>query len=279
MYGPSEWPSPAKINFFLHITGRRKDGYHNLQTAFQFLDLADTLIFERLNGEEIERAYDLPDISKQSDLIVRAAHLLQSTYAVRQGVRIQLHKNIPIGGGLGGASSNAATTLIALNNIWELHLSRAQLSGLAAGLGADVPIFVHAHAAWAEGIGEQLTTIELPQRWYLVVNPCVQVSTAELFTDPQLTRDHPQIKICAPEPGQLGNVFEPLVRRHFPPIDAAFRWLEQYAKPFLTGTGACVVAAFDQRAQAQALADRCPQQFEPHVARGYNQSQLAQYMD
>ena len=210
---------------------------------------------------------------------VRAAGLLQSMYTVKQGVRITLHKKIPIGGGLGGASSNAATTLVALNKIWQLNLSCAQLRALAVGLGADVPVFIHAHAAWAEGIGEQLTTIELPQYWYLVVNPFVQVSTAKLFADPQLTRDHPQIKICAPEPGQLGNAFEPLVRKRFPPVDAAFRWLEQHSKPFLTGTGACVVAAFDQRAQAQALADQCPQQFEPHVARGYNQSQLAQYMD
>jgi 4-diphosphocytidyl-2-C-methyl-D-erythritol kinase len=276
---PAWWPSPAKINLFLHVTDRRADGYHDLQTVFQFIDLNDLLQFQILDEARIECAYTIEGIAPEHDLVRCAASLLQAQCASAVGVQIKLIKHIPIGGGLGGASSNAATTLVALNRLWKTGLSRLELMQLGAGLGADVPVFIHGQAAWAEGIGDQLTSITLPEYWYLIIAPGVKICTQELFADPQLTRDHPRLKICAPEPGLLGNDFEPLVRARYPGIDAVFQWLEQYAQPFLTGTGSSVVAAFDSRPEAQSLADRCPQEFRPYVARGYNRSVLMQHID
>lgn len=274
----SLWPAPAKLNLFLHITGRRADGYHDLQTVFQFLDYADELRFTPRKDGLITAVPTLPDVVPAANLIVRAAHLLQATAKINRGVDIELTKRIPMGGGLGGGSSNAATTLVALNRLWELHYSVGQLARLGLSLGADVPVFIQGHAAWAEGIGEQLTSVSLKEPWYLVIVPPCRVSTQAIFAAADLTRNSKPITIADFLAGLCGNDCEALVARRYPEVADALRWLGQYAKARMTGTGGCVFAAFDDEADAQSILRRFAEErsapWQGFVAKGMNQSSL-----
>ncbi|HFD92757.1 MAG TPA: 4-(cytidine 5'-diphospho)-2-C-methyl-D-erythritol kinase [Gammaproteobacteria bacterium] len=268
------WPAPAKLNLFLHITGRRADGYHLLQTVFQFIDQCDRLSFEIRGDGVIRRVTDLAGVRSEDDLTVRAATLLRERAGCSLGADIHIEKNLPMGGGLGGGSSDAATTLHALNTLWGLDLPHNELLALALQLGADVPVFVAGHAAWAEGVGEVLTPIELAEPWYVVIVPPCQVNTAEIFQAPELTRDCQEITIGSFLSGQGGNVFEALVRSRHPQVDEALNWLERYASARMSGTGACVFAAFDCAAEARKVFGRRPRGWRGFVARGLNRSPL-----
>jgi 4-diphosphocytidyl-2-C-methyl-D-erythritol kinase len=274
----SVWLAPAKLNLFLHITGVRPDGYHDLQTVFQFLDICDELQFQIREDGQICRVNDIPGVPESEDLVVRAAQLLKSEAGCALGAEIQVQKNLPMGGGLGGGSSDAATTLVALNQLWELGLDEDSLAALGLKLGADVPVFVRGWSAWAEGVGEQLEPVTLPEPWFVVLVPKVNVSTADLFGDPQLTRDSAPIKIRGSFEGYdanaLGNVFEPVVRKRYREIDEAITWLSEFSSARLTGTGACVFAAFDEESQAQEVAAKAGERWGVIVAKGCNQSPL-----
>ena len=272
----TRWPAPAKLNLFLHIVGRRADGYHLLQTVFQILDVGDSLTFEPLPDRTITRDYDIPGVPYEKDIIIRAAKLLQHTCGTSQGARIGLEKRLPIGGGLGGGSSTAATTLVALNQLWDCHLTLDELAHLGLQLGADVPVFVRGQSAWAEGVGEQLTPVSLPPAWYVVLAPRVSVSTAEVFSDPQLRRDCPAITIRAFLAGQaqLSNVCEPRVRGRYPEVAAALDALSVFSPARLTGTGACVFAAFATEEAAQQAWEQLRNHWSGFVARGVNTSPL-----
>jgi 4-diphosphocytidyl-2-C-methyl-D-erythritol kinase len=264
------WPAPAKLNLFLHVIGRRADGYHLLQTVFQFLDYGDELAFEVTDDGAVTRAVQLAGVGEDADLTVRAARLLQAAAGVRRGARIHLTKRLPMGGGLGGGSSDAATTLIALNELWETRLPREDLAHLGLTLGADVPVFVRGQAAWGEGVGEQLTPIELPQPWYLVLVPPVQVSTAEVFADPKLTRDTPAITIRDFLAGRGRNDLEPAVSRRYPEVARALSWLRQFGDARMTGSGGCVFLAVGDEAAARRLLERVEPPVTGFVARGLN---------
>lgn len=268
------WPAPAKLNLFLHITGRRADGYHDLQTLFQFLTLADWLYFEPDPAGALRRIGGLPDVAEADDLCIRAAQLLRRAAGVRAGVNIYIDKRIPAGGGLGGGSSDAATTLLVLNRIWNTGLDISALAGLGLQLGADVPVFVHGHAALAEGVGERLTPLDPPQAWYLVLNPAVSVSTATVFSDAELTRNTPRQTIPDLLSGTTRNDCEGVVRRRYPEVAAALDWLQAFASARMTGSGGCVYAAFASETEAQAVAARVPEQWQALVTRGVNRSPL-----
>lgn len=274
--GPGRgWPAPAKINRFLHITGRRADGYHRLQTVFQFLDYGDTLDFVLRDDGVIRRSTHLPGVDPETDLTVRAARLLQRHAGEARGVEIAIDKRIPPGGGLGGGSSDAATTLWALNCLWGLGLSADDLAALGLGLGADVPVFVRGQAAWAEGVGEILTPLTLDEPWYLVVIPDAQVSTAEIFAAPELTRDCDALTIGGFLSGDHGvNVCEPVVRARYPRVAEALDWLSRYASARMSGTGACVFASFPAREVADETRRLLPEGWRAFVARGCNRSPL-----
>jgi len=271
------WPAPAKINLFLHIIGQRADGYHELQTVFQFLNYCDELHFTVRNDDQLHVHSTIPELAEDGNLILRAAQLLQKTCRTNLGIDVILHKRIPIGGGLGGGSSNAATTLLALNQLWQLQLTKQDLLGLGLQLGADVPIFIEGKACWGEGIGEKLTPINLPQPWYVVVIPPHPVSTAKIFSDPELTRNTPTITIQQFLDGQVGshNDCEAIVRKHYPLIGTALDWLGQYAPARLTGTGGCVFAAVANAEQANALVAKVPAPFKAFAAEGLNHSPLS----
>ena len=238
---PDQWIAPAKLNLMLHITGQREDGYHLLQTVFQFLDVGDYLRFQLRDDEDIVRMTSLPGVEPDQDIVVRAARLLQLQSGDVAGVSIWLDKVLPMGAGLGGGSSDAATTLVALNQLWGLNLSVTKLADLGLQLGADVPVFVHGVAAWAEGVGEELQKIELPEPWFLVINPKIAVSTAEVFADKELTRDCPAITIRAFLAGEGINVCEPVVKKRYPEVSKALNWLDKFAKARMTGTGASIL--------------------------------------
>lgn len=275
MSGPgTHWPAPAKLNLFLHVTGRRADGYHELQTLFQLIDLCDTLTIEVAEDGRIERTAGPRDIAPAADLAVRAARLLKETTGSRYGARIAVVKRIPIGGGLGGGSSDAATTLLALNELWECGLKLRDLSGLALPLGADVPVFIQGSTAWAEGIGERLTPVELPESWYLIVYPGVRVSTRDVFQAPELTRNSPLITIRAFFESGGRNDCEPVVRARSGEVAEALEWLAQFGPPRLTGTGSCVFTAFPRAAEAERLAARVPDRWTSFVARGVSTSPM-----
>ena len=271
---PEPWPAPGKLNLFLHVVGRRPDGYHLLQTVFQFIDLCDELRFWESAPGTVKRLADLPGVPPDDDLCVRAARLLATRAPSAPGVAIELQKRLPVQGGVGGGSSDAATVLVALNELWGLRLPVEELAALGASLGADVPVFVHGSAAWAEGVGERLTPIELPEPVFLVVRPDATVSTAEVFKAPELTRDSPAITI----PGflQTGgrNDCEPVVRRRFPAVAEALDWLDQFAPARLTGTGSCVFAAMPDVEQARAALASLPRRWTGYVVRGLNRSPL-----
>ncbi|AUX88891.1 4-(cytidine 5'-diphospho)-2-C-methyl-D-erythritol kinase [Acinetobacter sp. ACNIH1] len=234
-------PSPAKLNLFLHITGRRPDGYHELQSIFQLIDLCDWLEFEQTDDRQIQ-IEGLSSVDLEQNLIYRAAQILQPYAKAPSGLIIRLEKNIPMGAGLGGGSSNAATTLIVLNQLWYCGLNSEQLAELGVKLGADVPIFVHGRNAWAEGIGEHLTFIDLDQKQFIVLKPDCFISTQQLFSQKTLTRDTKPSKFCAYQikPSDFGNNFEPVARSLYPEVDEAMQYLDQFGVAKLTGTGACV---------------------------------------
>ncbi len=269
------WPAPAKLNLFLHITGRRADGYHLLQSVFQFLDYGDTLDFALREDGQVLRGHALADVPPEQDLTVRAALALKHATAYAGGVEITVHKRLPMGGGLGGGSSDAATTLLVLNQLWGLGLSLDELAALGLSLGADVPVFVHGVAAWAEGVGEHLQAVDIAEPVYLVINPGVSVATGVIFNDPQLTRDCKPVKICDFTSGAVSNVCEPVVRMRYPEIAQALDWLMQKAgNARLTGTGGCLFAHFADAAQAQHVAKQLPAPWQGFVAKGCNGSPL-----
>jgi 4-diphosphocytidyl-2-C-methyl-D-erythritol kinase len=264
--------SPAKLNLMLHITGRRDDGYHLLQTVYQFIDLSDRMEFRLTSDGSIQRNNSNTPVSEAEDIVIQAALLLQQKFCVEMGVQISIDKRIPIGGGLGGGSSNAATTLLALNQLWNLDLELTELAAIGLGLGADVPVFVMGKAAWATGIGEQLSSIELSEQWYLVIHPGVQVSTAKIFASEELTRDCDAITIRAFLSGSGINVCEKVACKLYPEIQLAMDWLNQYGKARMTGTGACVFAAFDSLEQAEGVVSRAPEQWGCFVAKAMNKN-------
>ena len=269
------WPAPAKLNLFLHVTGRRADGYHTLQTVFQFLDYSDELEFTATNDGGIARLTTVPGVPEDRDLAVRAARLLQETAGSRRGVQINLAKRIPTGGGLGGGSSDAATTLLALNELWGANLSRMELAALGLKLGADVPVFVRGQAAWAEGIGEILTPLEPEEAWYLVVVPPVHVSTAQVFADPELTRYSPPLTIRDFHEGRgLRNDLEPVVRSRYPEVDRAMRLLAEFGEPRMSGSGGCVFLKVTGADRGRQILERIPKPFSGFVARGMNRHPL-----
>jgi 4-diphosphocytidyl-2-C-methyl-D-erythritol kinase len=273
--GAEPWPAPGKLNLFLHVVGRRPDGYHLLQTAFQFIDLCDEIRFQVRPGGIIERIGGLPGVPPQEDLAVRAARLLQTQATGRiPGVAIEVVKRLPAQAGLGGGSSDAATALVALNHLWDLGLSDDRLATLGLELGADVPVFVRGSAAWAEGIGERLTPLELPEPVYLLVQPDAVVSTAEVFKAPELTRDSAAITIRDFLTTGGRNDCEPVVRRRFPAVAEALDWLGRHAPARLTGTGSCVFAAMPSEKAARSVLGEMPRRWRGHVVRGLNRSPL-----
>jgi len=273
---PEPWPAPGKLNLFLHVVGRRPDGYHRLQTAFQFIDLADEIRFWRRPPGVIERLGDVPGVPADLDLTVRAARLLaERAPPGLPGVAIEVTKRLPVQGGVGGGSSDAATVLVALDALWGLNLGAEALAGVGLGLGADVPVFVRGQAAWAEGVGELLTDADFPEALYVLVRPDATVSTAEVFKAPELTRDSPEIKIPGFLTIGMRNDCEPVVRRRFPAVAEALDWLGRFAPARLTGTGACVFAAMPDVPQARAVLEQLPARWTGWVVRGMNRSPLA----
>jgi len=266
-------PAPAKLNLFLHFIGRRADGYHLLQTVFQLLDFGDTLDFTTQQDAAITLITST-NIPTEQNLIWRAARLLQNTTQTSQGAKIKLTKRLPMGGGVGGGSSDAATTLVALNEMWHTQLSVDQLAELGKQLGADVPVFVRGQTAWGEGIGEILTPINLPEWWYLVIIPPCHVSTSEIFSHSQLTRNTTPITIANFLAGEGHNDFEPLVRKCYPLVDEALNWLGQFADAKLTGSGSSIFAAFSSYEQAVKIAEQIPASYKHFVAKGVNHSPL-----
>ncbi len=272
---PEPWPAPGKLNLFLHVVGRRPDGYHLLQTAFQFIDLGDELSFAARPAGVVERSSGLPGVPADEDLTVRAARLLlASRSGIEAGVAIDLKKKLPFQAGVGGGSSDAATVLVALNELWGLGFTTGQLAEIGLELGADVPVFVHGRAAWAEGVGERLTAVDFPEPVYLLVRPDAAVSTAEVFKDPELTRDSPVITIRGFLASGGRNDCEPVVRRRFPAVAAALDWLGRFAPARLTGTGSCVFAAMPDEASARAALGQLPARWTGYVVRGMNRSPL-----
>ncbi|MFT4562420.1 MAG: 4-diphosphocytidyl-2-C-methyl-D-erythritol kinase [Gammaproteobacteria bacterium] len=269
-----KWPAPAKINLFLHITGRRSDGYHLLQTHFQFLDYGDELEFTITDSGDVVRLNDLPGVPAEHDLVVRAARILQPYAEPGSGVSIHVDKLLPAGGGLGGGSSDAATTLVALNQLWNVGKSQVELAALGLQLGADVPVFVHGHAAWAEGVGELLTPLEAPTGTVLVVHPGCSVSTAEVFAHPELTRDTRAIKIHDLRSSIVTNDCEAITRRLYPEVGQVIDWLGQFGAARMSGTGACVYATFDSIALAERAVRSMPQDWFWFVAQSRNTSPL-----
>ncbi|MCH6583470.1 MAG: 4-(cytidine 5'-diphospho)-2-C-methyl-D-erythritol kinase [Proteobacteria bacterium] len=269
------WSAPAKLNLFLHITGRRPDGYHLLQTVFQFLDYADQLTFNITDNGKVMQMTPLSGVDEGDDLTVRAAILLQAETKTEKGVEIYLNKSIPVGAGLGGGSSDAATTLLVLNELWGANLERARLVELALQLGADVPVFVAGHAAWAEGVGEILTPIEPEERWYAVMVPPVQVSTQRVFEELGLTAYGPPSKIRDFHAGRVRNDLEAVVRRCYPDVDRALQWLAQFGEARMTGSGACVYLPVKDQGEGAQIVERRPEWLEGFVARGVNRHPLS----
>lgn len=271
----SIWPAPAKLNLFLQIVGRRADGYHELQTVFQLLDWGDEIRLRARDDGEIRRVSGLAVVPSEADLAVRAARALQAATGCRRGADISVLKRIPVGGGFGGGSSDAATVLVALNEIWRTSLKIMELASIGVQLGADVPVFVHGHSAWAEGIGERLSPLNLPASHFLIIDTGVSVPTAALFQAPELTRDAPSATIADFVSGKLrGNAFEPVLRRRAPAVALALDILGKHAAAQLTGTGGGVFAAFDDPAQARAAQLALPPDWRSWIAGGVDVSPL-----
>lgn len=271
-------PAPAKLNLFLHVTGRRADGLHLLQTLFRFIDLNDTLHFSLRDDGEVRRSNTIVGVPEEEDLCVRAARLLQKETGCTQGVDIALEKRIPMGGGLGGGSSDAATTLIALNRLWRLDLSRDHLMRLGLQLGADVPVFVFGQNAFAEGVGEELQAYDLPPAWYVVLFPPVHVPTAKIFSHPQLTRDSVSIIIRALSLQQCRNDLQAVVCSMYPVVAEYIAELAKYGKALMTGSGACVFAEFNTRQEAEAVLQKLPKSMQGVAVQGLTKHPLQHWV-
>ena len=272
----STWPAPAKLNLFLHVVGRRADGYHLLQTVFRFIDRADSLRFAPRDDGNIVLATPTPGVPPDSDLTVRAARLLQQTTDSQQGATIHLDKCLPMGGGLGGGSSDAATVLLALNHLWQTGLNRRELEKLGLTLGADVPVFIHGRNTFAEGVGEAFTDVDLPPECYLVLHPAVNVPTAAIFGAAELQRDTPPIRPADWRHGQGSNDLEPVACARFPAVAEHLAWLRQFApQALMTGSGACVFAGFPTRSEAEAVFSRLPAGMTGWLAAGLREHPLA----
>ncbi|MBK1645157.1 4-(cytidine 5'-diphospho)-2-C-methyl-D-erythritol kinase [Thiocapsa imhoffii] len=271
---PQAWPAPAKLNLMLRIIGRRPDGYHELQTVFQFIDRCDWLWFSVRDDGQLRLQEPLPGVATEEDLTMRAALALQQATGCPLGVEIRCQKHLPMGGGLGGGSSDAATTLVALNHLWKTGLDEDALAALALPLGADVPVFIRGRAAWGEGVGERLTPVDLPEPWYLVLSPPCSVSTREVFSHPELTRDSSPATLADFIAGASPNDCFDVVRRTYPPVATALTWLDGWGGGRLTGTGACVFAVFENEKLAREAQAHCPTSMRSFVARGLNQSPL-----
>lgn len=300
---PESWPAPAKLNLFLHIIGRRPDGYHELQTAYQLLEFGDELRFEVNDTGVITLQRNYAWVPETQDLVCRAANLLKATTGVAAGAHISIDKRIPAGGGLGGGSSDAATTLVALNRLWNTGLTTDALAALGLQLGADVPVFVHGRSAFAEGIGEKLTPVTLADHWYLVIFPGRAISTAEVFNLPDLPRQTPAVRIRdfltgtgrrqAPGgavvrsdlrirdflAGAGHNDCEAAVFRAWPEVAAVAKWLERWAEPRMSGTGSCIFGRFFGEESARAVLAQLPSAWQGFVSRGVNVSPLYQRLD
>jgi 4-diphosphocytidyl-2-C-methyl-D-erythritol kinase len=270
--------APAKLNLMLHITARRDDGYHLLETVFQFIDLVDYIEFSTNDEGSIDRLPGNSPVAAADDILLTTATLLQSRFEVDKGVSIGIDKRIPVGGGLGGGSSDAAACLLALNRLWDLDLSLDQLAGIGLELGADVPVFVHGRAAWASGIGEVLQAIELERPIYVVIDPKIEVSTAQIFAAQELTRNCDPLTIRAFLRGSGSNVCEPVVRNLYPQVGEAIDWLSQYAVARMSGTGACVFAAIDSLEQAEVVKSRVPRQWDAYITRALNYNPVHQQL-
>ncbi len=260
--------SPAKLNLFLHVTGQRANGYHELQTAFQLLDWGDRMRFEVIDTPGIELNPPVAGVPREDNLIFRAASSLR--LPADRGVAISIEKVIPTGGGLGGGSSNAAVTLLALNDLFELGHSVEELALKGAALGADVPVFVRGRSAWAEGIGDELMPLELPEHWFVIISPNCHVSTKEIFTAPELTRNTPPITVSAFFEGPVRNDLQPVVESRYEQVSTAIKWLSDHGSAMMTGSGACVFASFYSRAEAQRVAESAQGEFNVFVAKGIN---------
>jgi 4-diphosphocytidyl-2-C-methyl-D-erythritol kinase len=267
-------PAPAKLNLMLHILGRRTDGYHELQTLFQFLDFGDELGFARRTDGEIHLHTPIDGVPHDSNLIVRAARLLQQHANCSLGADIWLDKRLPMGGGIGGGSSDAATTLLGLAHLWQLDCDEDQLANLGLSLGADVPVFVRGRAAFAEGVGEKLQPVTLSEPWFLVAIPQVLVSTAEIFSDPELTRDTPPIKVRSLLEGGGRNDCQPVVQKRYSEVRNALILLNKFVQARLTGTGACVFGSFPNQGDADKVARQLPATLPSFIAQGRNISML-----
>lgn len=274
IHGTTVWPSPAKLNLFLYITGRRANGYHDLQTLFQFLAHGDELTITANNSGNITLSPALADVALEDNLIYKAAMALKNAAQSPLGADIQLHKVLPMGGGIGGGSSNAATTLVALNYLWQTGLSDDQLAEIGLALGADVPVFTRGFAAFAEGVGEELSAVEPEEKWYLVVRPAVSIATKDIFTHPQLMRNTPKRDLASLLATPYENDCEKIVRSLYPEVDKQLSWLLQYAPSRLTGTGSCVFAEFSSRKDAQAVFAQLSDNVLAFVAQGRNVSPL-----
>ncbi|WP_194438846.1 4-(cytidine 5'-diphospho)-2-C-methyl-D-erythritol kinase [Vibrio fluminensis] len=272
----THWPSPAKLNLFLYITGRRENGYHELQTLFQFVDHCDDLTISANESGNITLTPDIPGVALEDNLIWRAATALQNFTGCQLGADIKLNKILPMGGGIGGGSSNAATVLVALNHLWQTHCSEDQLADIGLKLGADVPVFVRGHAAFAEGVGEEIVKVEPEEKWYLVVRPNVSIATVDIFTHPDLTRDTPKRPLSLLLESEYGNDCEKIVRMLYPEVDKQLSWLLQYAPSRLTGTGSCVFAEFLSENDAQNAFEQLSDNVSAFVAKGNNVSPLYQ---
>lgn len=268
------WPAPGKLNLFLHVTGRRPDGYHEIQSALQFLDYCDQVSLRVRRDGAVRRLSDLEGVSEDDDLTVRAARLLRARTGCRLGAEIRLEKRLPMGGGLGGGSSDGATTLRALNLLWDLDLGVGELAALGLELGADLPFFIRGVSAWAEGRGERLTPLKLEEPWYLVLTPKVHISTRGIFEAPELTRNSANITIADFLSGTGRNDCEPVVLRRYPAVAEALAWLQGRTAARLTGTGSCVFGSFGSQDEAEAILRAATGTWEGFVARGLNHSPL-----
>jgi 4-diphosphocytidyl-2-C-methyl-D-erythritol kinase len=265
----SVYPAPAKLNLFLHVVGRRVDGYHLLQTLFRFVGHGDSLRFSRCNDGQVRLLRPLPGVPPENDLTVRAVRLLQSETGCREGVEISIDKRLPMGGGLGGGSSDAATVLLALNHLWQLGLSRQRLQEIGLALGADVPVFIFGRNAFAEGVGEVLRPVDVsPHNWYVVLEPPVQIPTAAIFSAPELKRDTSPICAAEWQKGFGGNDLQPVAFSRFPEVAEHLRWLGEFGEARMTGSGACVFAEFASKEAAEDVIRRLPSGMRGWIAAG-----------
>jgi 4-diphosphocytidyl-2-C-methyl-D-erythritol kinase len=269
-----KWPAPAKLNLMLRIVGRRPDGYHLLQTVFQFIDLCDWLSFYPVNDGRVTLQNTLAGVAEADDLTVRAANLLKAETGCNMGVCIAVEKNLPMGGGLGGGSSDAATTLVVLNKLWQLNFSTEKLMALGLSLGADVPIFVYGHAAWAEGVGEKISRITPSEQWIVVIKPDCHVNTGEIFSARELTRDSKSITIADFTAGQHQNDCVEVVCQRYPFVHNALVDLSEFSEARLTGTGACVFAQFDSKESAVRAYQSLKDKWQIYLTKGINVSPL-----